>query len=333
MIPTAIGLPNGTKRTPIYDAVQRFLQDQGFCAYYPQLLTGDGLNISEEYNPATGGLKFNGDTLALLSGFALPPIFVYIEYYYRDLDPTDRSPNPKALNWPDPDNPTGKRLTQDELTEAQLTGYLRTSCDYLRNHGVRTPMMVFDEPPQRADDGKDGSEYGWTPTCEARIIKFGTCAQAAGWYVSVAVPGPTTLEFWRGKGKFPTEDGAPRLTPDMWILNDGAVPSKWPADLVAGAKAGTGPKLGLYNAANFMGLAKRMRTLGATAMYLHFQAEPPKHRLPSLVWVTGDSYTATADFYTLKAELLSLDKPVEPAPTTWQEGYAMLDSRLKAGGL
>lgn len=346
MIPTAIGLPTGTNRTPIYEAIQDWLQREGFGVYMPQRRYGDGDNISAEFNATTGGLNYQAATLAMLRTLPYAVLVHYGGYWYKDRakDASGKyTANPNALNWPDPANPSGKRLTQDELTEKQLTAYLRQSYDYLIDEGCKRPIMLVDEPPHKGDDGKGGVTYGWSSTCEARICKMVRCAMAAGWTVAVAIPGPTQLAFWLGRGKFPTADGAPRLSPDIWILNDANVASAWPAEIVSGAKAGGKPEVWLYNAPSFTGLAFRMKQAGGSG-YLHYQVEPKvkTHPLPDLVNVTSvkladgslqESYVVTADYYTLKAELLSLDIPVEPVPATWQEGYAMLNARLKAGGL
>lgn len=345
MISTAIGLPTGKDRTPVYDTIQDRLQADGFGVYRPQVRYGDGENISQEYDPATGGLRYSESTLAMLRLLPFNVLFIYGGYYWGDLDATDRNPNPNSLNWPDPAGPTLLRLTQDKLTEAALTGYMRTTHEWLTIQGVKNATIVFDEPAHRLDDGKGGGSGGWSQTEENRVCKFARCAQAGGWIVAVAMPGPSHLAFWRGQGPFPTPDGKPRLSPDIWILNDAHVASKWPADLIAAAKAGTGPALWLYNAPSFVGLAFRMKLLGGSG-YLHYSVEPKviQHPLPDLVNVTSvklpsgmlkETYVVTAEYAVLKAELLALDKPepVEPPfPATWQEGYLELRTRLDKAG-
>lgn len=333
MIPTIIGLPASTKRTPVYDSVQTWLQGEGFGVYRPQVWGDDSDNLSQEYDPATEGLKYSAATLAMLRQLPFAVIFVYGGYHYLEANQTDNSPNPKSLNWPDPDNPTGKRLTQDELSDAQLTFYLRKSYLWLIGQKVKRPMMLVDEPSHRADDGGDGSKYGWTLQVEARIVKFVRCARSAGWTVAAAIPGPVQLAFWQGRGKFPTADGRARIQPDIWLLNDGpnsaGQAQVWPE---------IGADVGLYNAPSFVGLAERLSKIDGR-WYLHFGVEPAnkKNPLPALAHISSvtlpdgtlqETFTPTPEFAILKAELSKADEP-SPEPTD-RERIAVLEAKVSA---
>lgn len=204
--------------------------------------------------------------------------------------------NPRVLNWDGRD--------QDECTPAELAGYLAHTYAWLLDRGVSGAWILVDEPPHHPT-------YGWTQEIESRVVKFVEAAQTAGFGVGVAMPGPTQLRFWQG-----------RLTPDWWIVNDKHGAPVWR------------PLLGtadcwLYNAATFAGLGKRLREVRAFG-YLHWSGvqTTKTNPLPVMFTVREDGFAVNEAAWDLVDELTA-----DHGPQTWQEGYAMLDARLKAGGL
>jgi len=232
MMPVTIGLPSGRVGSAVWGQVQDWLCEQGWAPYCPQLRYTLSYNIGLQYDPRIPGLGWKGPWIREVRRFRAPMVYSYNAYYYRT--------NPASLRW------EGRR--QDSLSVEELTEYLRKTLDWFRARVTGEAWLFVDEPPHLA-------RYGLTPEVEARVIKFVSAAEGAGWRVGVAMPGPGQLDFWRK-----------RIHPTIWILNDKHGAGKWPEVALQGPVA-----IWLYNAREFTGLADRMKAVQATG-YLHFSA-------------------------------------------------------------
>lgn len=198
------------------------------------------------------------------------------------------SSSPRVLRWQDK---AGGYRSQDELMTAEISGYLRNTNNWLVSQGIRNAWVLVDEPPHLA-------RYGLTPELEARVVKFCNAVKQSGMGVAIATPNPTHLDFWRQ-----------RVNPSWWIVQDGGT-------------FGRMPGCWLYNARTFVGLAERMRTLGAVG-YLQWSAvqTTKTNPLPVCVQVDGDAWTATEHLDRLAAELAQ-------GPLTLDERVTALEKRV-----
>ena len=272
MIPVTVGLPSKRVGDPVWGEVQDWLCDQGWTPYLPQLRYTLSYNIGLQYDPRIPGLGWKGPWIREVRRFRAPMVYSYNAYYYRT--------NPASLRW------EGRR--QDSLSVEELTEYLRKTLDWFRARVTGEAWLFVDEPPHLA-------RYGLTPEVEARVIKFVSAAEGAGWRVGVAMPGPGQLAFWRQ-----------RIHPTIWILNDKHPAAAWGKVTAKSAKEegrrALAEDVWLYNAREFSGLGERMRAMEASG-YLHFSAA---WKVNPIVETTDKGWRVTEGGKRLMEELSSI---------------------------
>lgn len=276
MIQTAIGLPTDRKGVQAWGDAQDALHDAGMAPYMPQLRYGASYNLAAAFDPITGGLAYRKDhphgwTPAMIAEtrrFEQPMVYSYGGYWYAS--------KPGALAW--------GGIGQDALTLEQMTGYLSLTLDWFQQQGISQPWILIDEPPHHV-------KYGWTQAIEDRVVKFTKAAMTAGWTVGAAIPGPTQLNFWRG-----------RIAPTRWILAAKHSRSEY------GTLSG---ECWLYNAGTYDGLGKRMKVEGWTG-YLQWSgvATTKKGPVPNLFDASGAPTPAAAQLISELA--IAEHPPVEP---------------------
>lgn len=284
MIPTAFGVRTKPANEARSHAMQDWLEAHGVNVYTPQLRHDEAANLAVEWDPATGGLKWRPATTAHLARLPQPiMVMSYGGYFYGK----DGASTWRTVGWPDPAHPE-TRLTQDELTLAQMTGYLQGIWTWLEGKGLDGYVFV-DEPPHAV-------QYGWLEALEARVVKWVTACLAAGARVCVAMPGPSQLGFW-----------AARLPAGVtWVLNEKHEPADYADWLPAGAevwvynvRAVTVPKLGA-----------RLAAFGARGLVQWNAAPWPKaNELPVLFTFDGDKALPTEAAWEMVRGLAAYSPP------------------------
>ena len=305
------------------DLMQRWMEAHGMGVYTPQRIDGEADNVSVEYDPATKGLRWKASTIAHLAGLSVPPSLMHFGGYYCG---AYGATTWKTVRFPDPAEPS-QMITQDELTLEQLTGYLRNVNDWLHTNRI-VGAMVMDEPAHKSSDPADPGKYGWTPDTEKRNIKWAFACIGAGFELRVAMPGISQLRYW-----------LPKLPPQTrWVLHEATDPEVYRTLLPVGTE------VWIYNvrAVTLPKLAQRLEGFRNAGLLvkgvLMWNAVPwtNGNDMPLLFDLSGAVPVPTDAMWQFLYQLGKFDEtlPVPaPEPETWQEGYAMLNARLKAGGL
>lgn len=314
MISVIIGTGTKDKDSNKSYAMQTWLEAHGISVYLPQRRHNEADNLSVEWDAATGGLRWQPATVNHLALLPAGQMVMAYNAYYQGAGGVMTW---RTVGWPDPAN-LAKRLTQDELTLAQMTAYLTGIRIWLEGNGIGCPLIFVDEPPHRFD-GPIPSKYGWSPECEARVVKWVTACLKAGFMVLVAMPGPSQLRFW-----------AARLPGGVtWALNEAHPLAEYDA-LPKGAA------VWVYNvrAASWPRLANVLASYNAVGL-LQWSAVPwvKDNELPLLFDISGTASVPTDAAWVLLEQLQAYDRLPSVMPATWQEAYQTLDARLRKGGL
>ncbi len=294
MIPTFIGVRFDPPNQTLSNVLQIWLEKNGLQAYTPQLMDGDSVNLSVEWNGDTGGLNWKPATVAHLARLSARDGLVMgmsFNGYFRG-DHGDDSY--KTVAWPDPK--TGAMLDQDQLPLDVMTSYLKRSNQWLLDRKIKIWFM-FDEPPHPG--GIDGGDYGWTPQVETRTLKMGQALRGAGIPFGVCFPNYQSLKFWRSKS----------LAPDWYILNEKHDYPVYAPYLPKGAK------VWVYNvrAVSLPRLAERLAEYGALGLVMwHAVPRNKNNQMPLLFDLSKTPPTPTEAAALLLAQL----KAYTPGGTT-----------------